>query len=99
MSRPIEQLDLAREVRGLKRKVAELLTRLEQPVGEPDYTIPGWCHKRKVSRSNYYKMKKAGRGPRTIENGGLIRISRSADAEWEERWGSGATTDDEGTAA
>ena len=33
-------------------------------------------------------MCKAGRGPRVIIVGGLRRISREADREWEQRWGS-----------
>jgi hypothetical protein len=84
-----QQIDLAREIAALRRTVGKLLRRLDQPMGDRDLTIPQWCAKRNVSRAGFYKMKKAGRAPRVIENGGLRRITREADREWEVRWGSG----------
>jgi hypothetical protein len=38
-------------------------------------------------------MRKDGRGPRVLENGSLRRITRKADQEWEQRWGSADTAD------
>ena len=81
--------DLVHEVRGLKRKVTQLPKQLDQPVGESDLSIPQFCAKHSMSRALFYKMKKRGRAPRTIECGGLIRITPEADREWEQRWGSG----------
>jgi hypothetical protein len=102
----LQQYDLAREVRGLKRMVAKLLKRLEQPVGKSDLTIQQWCAKRNVSRAGFYKLKKDGRAPRTIECKGVVRITADADRDWEARFTPAEilalTTDqsnDEGTAA
>jgi hypothetical protein len=81
-----QQIDLAREVAALRRTVGKLLRRLDQPMGDRDLTIPQWCAKHNVSRAGFYKMKKAGRAPRVIENGGLRRITPAADADWEARW-------------
>jgi hypothetical protein len=78
--------DLAREVAGLKRIVTKLLKRLEQPIGKFDLTIKQWCAKRNVSRAGYYKMRTAGRAPRTIECNGVIRITAEADREWEAKY-------------
>ena len=91
MSTPtqFQETDLAREVAALRRTVGKLLRRLEQPLDNRDLTIRQWCAKRNISRAGFYKMKKAGRAPRVIENGGLRRITREADREWEVRWGSG----------
>ena len=92
MSTPLSssqrQTDLVREVAALRRAFGKLLKRLEQPVGEADYTIHQWCKKRKISKAGFYKMRKGGRAPHVLENGGLRRITRQADQEWEQRWGS-----------
>ena len=90
MSTPSEfqETHLARELAALRRAVGKLLRRLDQPLDDRDLTIPQWCAKRNVSRAGFYKMKKAGRAPRVIANGGLRRITREADREWEARWGS-----------
>ena len=96
MSTPLssdQQTDLVREVAALRRAFGKLLKRLEQPVGEADYTIQQWCDKRKISRAEFYKMRKDGRGPRVLENGAVRRITRKADQEWEQRWGSADTAD------
>jgi hypothetical protein len=101
----IQQVDLAHEVRGLKRKIAKLLRRLEQPVDGSDYTLAEWRAKRKISKAGFYKMMGAGRGPRTIKCNGIIRITAEADREWEARFTpaeiAAAITDqsNEGTAA
>jgi hypothetical protein len=64
-----------------------LLKRLEQPLGEQDFTIAEWCAKRRISKAEFYRMKKEGRGPRVTENGALRRISPESDRAWEARWG------------
>jgi hypothetical protein len=46
-------------------------------------TIDQWCQHRAVSRSSYYKMKKNGRAPDTIDSGGP-RITDEADQRWRE---------------
>ena len=89
------QDDLAREVAALRRAFGKLLKRIEQPVGGADYTIQQWCKKRKISKAAFYKMRKFGRAPHVLENGGLRRITRQADEEWERRWRSAALTQEE----
>ena len=49
----------------------------------PDYTIVGWCEKRRICRATYYNLKKKGKGPRTIRVGSHERITPEDDAEWE----------------
>jgi excisionase family DNA binding protein len=78
---------LAREVAALRRAFARLLKVFDQPTTGADFTINQWCTRRGISRAHFYKMAKAGRGPRVIMVGGLRRISREADQEWEQRWG------------
>ena len=47
------------------------------------WRINEWCGRRKVSRSQYYKLKREGRGPDTIDSGGP-RITEDADRRWQE---------------
>ena len=88
MSTPTNQVDFAREVAALKRNVQKLLRQLDTPVGEFDLTVDQFCAKHKMSRAGFYKMMARGRGPRTIKNGGLVRITAEDDRAWTERWSS-----------
>jgi predicted DNA-binding transcriptional regulator AlpA len=45
------------------------------------YTIPEWCAKRRTSRSNFYNMIKAGRGPRVTPISPRRRIITQEDDE------------------
>jgi hypothetical protein len=98
MSTPSEfsGTDFVREVAALRRTFARLIARLNQPVGESDFTIPQWCRKHNISRAGFYKMRSAGRGPEVIVNGGLVRITPEADRAWTARYTS--TVNDEGAA-
>ena len=50
-----------------------------------DFTIQQWCKKRGYSKTSFYKLRKAGRGPAAIHPpGGGPRITQKADREWEE---------------
>ena len=44
-------------------------------------TINEWCAFRRVSRSGYYKLKREGRAPETIDSSGP-RIPDEADQRW-----------------
>jgi hypothetical protein len=46
------------------------------------FTIPGWCAHRKVSRSMFYKLRAAGKAPRTHNVGVKQLISPEADEQW-----------------
>lgn len=50
-----------------------------------DMTIPEWCDKHRISRSMFYKLRNAGRGPRVNKIGRRTTISALADAEWSTR--------------
>jgi hypothetical protein len=46
------------------------------------FTIPEWCHFRKVSPSMYYKLRSKKKAPRTIAVGRHQTITAEADAAW-----------------
>jgi hypothetical protein len=46
------------------------------------WTIDEWCAGYKGSRSWYEAMRRRGKGPRELREGGVIRITPEADAEW-----------------
>jgi hypothetical protein len=46
------------------------------------YTIDEFCQRHRFSRSLYYKLDKAGKGPRTMPLLGCVRISEEAEREW-----------------
>jgi hypothetical protein len=46
------------------------------------FTISEFCDRNGFSRGFFYKMKKAGIGPRELIIGDLIRITVEAEADW-----------------
>jgi hypothetical protein len=52
------------------------------PVRPGGYTIDEWCKHRRFSRSAYYRLREAGRAPKTYRNGNRPLISDEADREW-----------------
>jgi hypothetical protein len=54
----------------------------QPPVKRGAYTIDEWCAYRRISRSQFYKIQAAGRGPKIIKNGSRTIISIEADQEW-----------------
>jgi hypothetical protein len=48
----------------------------------PSFTIENWCNTRGLSRSMFYKMQKAGKGPRLHYAGNKPLVSPEADDEW-----------------
>ncbi len=52
-------------------------------IEQESWSIDQWCRRRNYSRSTYYKMRRAGMAPRTIEVLGCVRITKKQDADWE----------------
>jgi predicted site-specific integrase-resolvase len=46
------------------------------------FTIDEWCQKNRLSRSTFYKLKKAGKGPRLAKVLDAVRITEEADKDW-----------------
>lgn len=46
------------------------------------YTIDEFCQRQRFSRSLYYKLERAGKGPRKMQLLGCVRISEDAEREW-----------------
>jgi hypothetical protein len=95
MSTPVQISDLAKLLGALNRRVDRLLKRFDQFVPTAgDLKITEWCAKRRISRAEYYKLRKLGKSPRTIEVEGIIRITAEADREWAETHQIGSSEED-----
>lgn len=46
------------------------------------YTKAEWCARRRVSHTQFYKLLKAGKGPRIHRTGTRLHISSDADRDW-----------------
>jgi predicted DNA-binding transcriptional regulator AlpA len=46
------------------------------------FTINVFCQRQGISRSTYYKLKRANEGPQEMRIGGVIRISRASEENW-----------------
>jgi hypothetical protein len=51
-------------------------------VGEPSKTITEFCRHEKISRSKYYGLRKAGKGPAELRVDGVVRITPEAHVAW-----------------
>jgi hypothetical protein len=52
-------------------------------IGRAGWSISEWCERRGISRSLFYKLKKAAKAPRIKYCGTKPLITAEADAEWE----------------
>jgi hypothetical protein len=50
---------------------------------EPSYTIAEFCDAENICRGMYYKLKRAGKGPREMAVGTHKRISHAARIDWQ----------------
>jgi hypothetical protein len=50
--------------------------------GRDAYSIAEFCLRHRISSPLYFKMRKAGRGPREIRIGKKILISKESAADW-----------------
>jgi hypothetical protein len=48
-------------------------------------TVDEFCRDNRISRSFYYKMRKAGIGPDEMRYGSIVRITHAAEARWQQR--------------
>jgi predicted DNA-binding transcriptional regulator AlpA len=75
--------DLSSEVAALKRQVAQLLRLLGQAdAGGRALSISQFCARNNISRSFFYKLKKRGKAPRTMDVEGRRIISPEAERDW-----------------
>lgn len=49
------------------------------------HSIADFCRRQKLSRGNYYALRKRGLGPREMKVGRLKRISEEAELAWQRR--------------
>jgi hypothetical protein len=76
-------LDLSSEVAALQRQVARLLHLLGQiDAGGQALSISQFCARNNISRSFFYKLKKLGKAPRTMDVEGRRIISPDAERDW-----------------
>ena len=54
----------------------------KQAAPRGSFTIDEWCERHRISRSYWYKLKKAKLTPATMNLNGVQRISVEADAAW-----------------
>jgi hypothetical protein len=52
---------------------------------QPSFTIAEWCADKRISRSSYYNLKRAGLGPAELRVGVKIIITPEADAAWRQQ--------------
>ncbi len=45
-------------------------------------TIEEWCKRHGLCRSTFYNLQKAGKAPRLMKVGAVVRISEEADRDW-----------------
>ena len=54
----------------------------QPPSGDVSRTIDQFCTAEQMSRPQYFKQRKRGRGPSEVRDGRFIRITPEAHAEW-----------------
>src|SRR5262249_3743713 len=82
-TKPPTNPDLSLEVAALKRQVAQLLRILGQvDASGQASSISQLCARNDISRSFFYKLKKCGKAPRTMEVGGRQIVSPEAERDW-----------------
>jgi hypothetical protein len=80
---------LAADIEELKTQLAAVVATLGvlvNAINEPEagsFTIRQFCKRHRISESQYHKLRREGRGPRTMATGSVgVRISHEADAAW-----------------
>jgi hypothetical protein len=80
---------LSTQVADLKRQVAALLKLLAPP--DTDRSISGFCKRKGISRSHFYKLKEQNKAPRIAHAGYRRFITPEAERDWDiEREAEGA---------
>jgi len=52
-------------------------------VSKASFSINEFCVRHALSRSKFYKLRRAGLGPKEMQLGGMVRISAMAEADWQ----------------
>jgi hypothetical protein len=61
----------------------DALVKLAEVHNAASFTIPHFCKRNNLSESQYHKLRREGRGPRTMSTGSVgVRISRESEADW-----------------
>jgi hypothetical protein len=55
-------------------------------VGEPSKTINEFCAHERISRAQYYALRKLGKAPVELRIEGVIRITPQAHARWRRKY-------------
>jgi hypothetical protein len=96
-------LDIAELPDQLRRLAANVAALVKAAGGgEPgSYTIKQFLARHNLSESQFHKLRREGRGPRTMRTGSVgVRISRAAERDWVlEREGEAAEVDANATPA
>jgi hypothetical protein len=92
------------ELRDELRRVGEMVAFLVNAASEGEagsYTLKHFLARHRLSESQYHKLRREGRGPRTMRTGSVgVRISRAAERDWVlEREGEAAEVDANATPA
>jgi hypothetical protein len=58
------------------------VTVTEKPASGGSMSIETFCRRNEISRSFYYKLHRAGRGPDEARYGAAVRITYAAEAKW-----------------
>jgi hypothetical protein len=70
------------QVKDQLRLVLETLGRLDGG-GRSSFTLAEWRARHGLSESQYHKLRRQGRGPRTMQTGDVgVRVSVEADIDW-----------------
>jgi hypothetical protein len=74
------------ELRDELRRVGEMLAFLVNVASESEagsYTLKHFLARHRLSESQYHKLRREGRSPRTMRTGSVgVRISRDAERDW-----------------
>ncbi len=63
------------------------------PTGRlPSSTISEFCSRHRLGRTTYFKMRKAGMGPKELRHGSVVRITADSEREWLDRMQSATST-------
>ena len=74
------------ELRDELRRVGEMVAFLVKAASEGEagsYTLKQFLARHRLSESQYHKLRREGRGPRTMRTGSAgVRVSRAAERDW-----------------
>ena len=74
--------DLSPEVLALKQVASLLRSVIQNDSGGHALSIAQFCARNNISRSFFYKLRKAGKAPRTMRVGGRQIVSPDAERDW-----------------